>query len=400
MTCYPKISDLINDWLGTNINLPIQSFGFFVAMAFGVGAWMLVRELKRKEKAGLLMPRTERVLIGAPVTPWELLSNALVGFVLGYKLVPIISHWQTFSDDPQHFLFAANGSAVAGIIGALLLGGLKYWEKKREQLDPPVWKETAVWPHERIGDIVTVAAIFGIIGARVMVLIENGGWEEFFINPGANFFSGLSIYGGLLLGAPAVIWYTTRKGISFYHLGDAVAPGLITAYGVGRIGCQVSGDGDWGVVNLAPKPGWLSWAPDWLWAFNYPNNVNGWCSPTGPGPDAPACSFFETPFLIQPVFPTPIYEIIMVAFIATFLIWISRRLPAPGMLFGIYMMFNGAERLAIEQIRINTPYPGLGGLTQAELIAILLFLGGMALVLHARNRVKRNPELRLNRRTA
>lgn len=379
MTCYPKISDLINDWFGTSIELPIQSFGFFVALAFGVGAWMLVRELRRKEKAGLLTPRTEKVLLGAPATPVELLGNGILGFLLGYKLVPIITQWRAFSEDPQHFLFAANGSLLAGIIGAALLAGLRWWEKKREQLDTPVWKEVQVWPHERIGDIVTVAAIFGILGARIMVLIENGGWEEFFRNPGANFFSGLSIYGGLLLGAPAVLWYARRKGIPLLPLGDAAGPAVMLAYAVGRMGCQVSGDGDWGVVNTAPKPGWLSWAPDWLWAFNYPNNVNGWCSPTGPGPDAPACSFSVTPYLVQPVFPTPVYEILMALVITVILIYIARRIQAPGFVFGMYMIFNGVERMLIEQIRINTPYPGLGGLTQAELIALLLILGGAVL---------------------
>ena len=386
MTCYPKISDLINDWFGTSLNLPIQSFGFFVALAFGTGAWLLVRELRRKEQAGLLSPRNERYLIGAPATPVEILINAFIGFLLGYKLVPIITQWQAFSDDPQHFLFAANGSAIAGVIGALVLGGLKWYEKKREQLDTPVWKEAAVWPHERIGDIVTVAAIFGILGARLMVLFENGDWAEFLSNPGANFFSGLSIYGGLLLGGPAVIIYTWRKGISILHLGDAASPAVMLAYGVGRIGCQVAGDGDWGVVNTAPKPGWLSWAPDWIWAYNYPNNVNGWCSPTGPGPDAPDCSFLQTAYLIQPVFPTPFYEIIMAVIITGILLYLSRKLSAPGIIFGLYMVFNGVERLLIEQIRINTPYPGLGGLTQAELIAILLIIGGGVLAFTARQK--------------
>ena len=60
----------------------------------------------------------------------------------------------------------------------------------------------------------------------------------------------------------------------FLRLADATAPGLLLAYGIGRIGCHVSGDGDWGIPNTLPKPGWLSWAPDWIWAYAYPNNVN------------------------------------------------------------------------------------------------------------------------------
>jgi prolipoprotein diacylglyceryltransferase len=213
MTCYPKISDLINGWFGTNINLPIQSFGFFVALAFGVGAWMLVRALRRKERAGLLKPRPEKVVVGAPATPWEIGINALLGGVLAFKLVPAIAQWNTFSNNPQEFLFNGPGSWPAAIIGALLLGGLRWWEKNRQRLAEPEVKTVSVWPHERIGDVVTVAAISGILGARLMVLIENGGWAEFFANPGANFFSGLSIYGGLLLGIPTVILFARSKGI-------------------------------------------------------------------------------------------------------------------------------------------------------------------------------------------
>ncbi|MFT7589903.1 MAG: phosphatidylglycerol:prolipoprotein diacylglycerol transferase, partial [Limisphaerales bacterium] len=321
MICYPKISDLFNDIFGTNVNWPIQSFGFFVALAFFAGAIMLTRELKRKEKLGLLKPSKQKVTIGEPAKIHELLLNGLIGFIVGYKLVPIITQWGEFSNDPQSFIFAANGSIIAGMIGAALLAFLKYRESEKTKLASPETKEIDVWPHERIADIVTVAAIFGILGARIMVLIENGGWEEFITNPGGNFFSGLSIYGGLLLGGPAVIFYARRKGISFLHLGDASAPMLMVTYAIGRMGCQVSGDGDWGIANLADKPGWLSWAPDWLWAYNYPNNVNQWCSPTG-SYDIP-CNFAENPFLTSPVFPTPVYEIFMAFAIAGFLYWLS-----------------------------------------------------------------------------
>jgi phosphatidylglycerol:prolipoprotein diacylglycerol transferase len=389
MTCYPKISDWINDVFGTSINLPIQSFGFFVALAFAAGAVVLVRQLKRREREGLMPQGSEQVLVGAPATVWELAMNALLGFVLGYKIVPIITDWQGFASDPQYFLFAPNGSQIAGVLGALLLGGLKWWEKKKQQLDKPEVRNIPVWPHERIGDIVTVAAITGILGARAFSIMETGGLEDVLRNPGANFFSGLNIYGGLLVGIPSVIFYAWRKKINILHLGDAASPALMVAYGVGRMGCQVSGDGDWGVVNNAPKPGWLSWAPDWLWAYNYPNNVNGWCSPTGPGPDAPACNFLETPYLLEPVWPTPIYEIIMAFAIAGVLMMLSRRLRAPGMLFGVYFILNGIERFFIEKIRINDTYASLGGMTQAEVIAIGFVLTGIGLVLWTRGRFGR-----------
>jgi hypothetical protein len=77
----------------------------------------------------------------------------------------------------------------------------------------------------------------------------------------------------LIVAGIAVAIYARRKKIPFLHLADATAPGLILAYGIGRIGCHVSGDGDWGIVNTAEKPGWLSWLPDWAWSYDYPNNV-------------------------------------------------------------------------------------------------------------------------------
>ena len=70
---------------------------------------------------------------------------------------------------------------------------------------------------------------------------------------------GLAFYGGLILGAALVIRYIVKKKIPLLAAIDACAPALVAGYGVGRIGCQLSGDGDWGKVNAAAKPGWLSW---------------------------------------------------------------------------------------------------------------------------------------------
>ena len=84
--------------------------------------------------------------------------------------------------------------------------------------------------------------------------LENIG--EFIADPMGQLmaFSGLTFYGGLIAGAFAVIWYGRKYNIKPLNLADAAAPGLMLAYGVGRIGCQLSGDGDWGVTNLTTKP--------------------------------------------------------------------------------------------------------------------------------------------------
>jgi hypothetical protein len=80
------------------------------------------------------------------------------------------------------------------------------------------------------------------------------------------------MYGGLIMAGFMVIRYFKKNGIPCVaRYGHSAAPGVMLAYGIGRIGCQVSGDGDWGIVNNATAPGWM---PKWLWSYSYPNNVN------------------------------------------------------------------------------------------------------------------------------
>ena len=379
MTCYPTISDFLQDALGVNIPLPIQTFGFFVAMAFLAGAWMISSQLRQKEKRGLLKGRQLEFTIGLPPNPLHIMMYALIGFALGWKLVPIITQWAEFSQDPQNFIFGKHGSAIGAIIGAGLLALIKWNSDKRAQLPKPETKRVMVMPSDRVGDIVTIGAITGIIGARLMVLLEDGGWQEFFANPGANLFSGLSIYGGLLLGIPCVILYARSKDIDIMHLGDSAAPVMMFTYAIGRMGCQFSGDGDWGRINLTPKPESLSWLPDWLWAFDYPNNVNGWCNFDG----SEVCRIGQEVVLSQPVWPTPIYEIVMAIAIGGGMLWLAKRTQIKGLLFGTYFLFSGAERLLIEQLRINTPHPALGGLTQAEAVSLGFILFGVAIMVWA-----------------
>ena len=83
---YPTISDLILDLFGINIPLPIQSFGFMMAIAFLVAAFTLQLEMKRKEKEGLIYSFTKKVVKGKSASKGELISSFLIGFVLGYKL--------------------------------------------------------------------------------------------------------------------------------------------------------------------------------------------------------------------------------------------------------------------------------------------------------------------------
>ena len=125
--------------------------------------------------------------------------------------------------------------------------------------------------------------------------------------------------------------------------------------------------------NLNPKP--FTWLPDWLWAYTYPNNV------ANEGNQIAGCVGKYCNELAQPVYPTPIYEV-MLAFIIFLILWnIRKKINMPGMMFGIYLIFNGLERFFIELIRVNSKYTVAGiPFTQAELISSILFISGCILV--------------------
>jgi prolipoprotein diacylglyceryltransferase len=259
------------------------------------------------------------------------------------------------------------------------------------------------------------AAIFGFAGAKIFNSLET--WDDFVRNPVESLFSfsGLTFYGGLICAALAIWYYARKNGITFWHLNDAAAPALMLAYAVGRIGCQVSGDGDWGILNSAyyttpdgkpsvsspqiferivtqykqiylPQFGSLeniphlsvkapSFLPDWLFAYPYPHNViNEGVKITGC--DGQYCS--QLPI---PVFPTPFYET-LVCLGLFFVLWsLRKRLKVPGALFAVYLILNGIERFLVENIRVNTKYSIFGfHPTQAEIISSLLVLTGIILL--------------------
>jgi phosphatidylglycerol---prolipoprotein diacylglyceryl transferase len=417
---YPNLYYAFKDLFGVNWNglRFINSFGFFVALSFLAAAYILTIELKRKERAGLLTGQDVKMVVGKQASAGELLLNFLLGFLLGYKIIGLFISGNG-SGDPQQFIFSSEGNWPVGISLGVLFAGLKWWEKQKQKLDKPEERTIRIWPHDRVGDLVIYAALFGFLGAKIFHNLEN--WNDFVANPGEALlsFSGLTFYGGLICAAVAIWFYTRKHNINFTLLCDAIAPALILAYSIGRIGCQVAGDGDWGVLNSAyvtepgPKskvvladtatfqrtlqshgnfylrnfqvnntseiphtavkaPGWL---PDWLFAYSYPHNV------VNEGVRIPGCT--EEQYCNQlpiPVFPTPFYETV-IAFFLFLLLWsLRKKLKAPGTLFGVYLIVNGIERFLVEQIRVNTKYSIFGfHPTQAEIIAVLLVIGGGAL---------------------
>ena len=413
---YPNLYYAFKDLFG--IELPalrfINSFGFFVAIAFLVAAALLGRELRRKSKAGLLQPTEEEVMVGEPARPVDLLINFVLGFILGYKILALFFLSSDATQDPQTFIFSSMGNWPLGIALGLLFAGLKWWEKRKHQLPKPEKRIIRIWPQDRVGEITVLALIFGLVGAKLFDIFEN--WSDFLKKPSDYLLSpaGLTFYGGLICAAIAIIIFSRKNKISVRHLADAIAPSLMIAYAIGRIGCHVAGDGDWGIYNTAYKstptteiaaatpqdftdtvnahsayfaerykdfggvvphtsfksPGFL---PDWFVAYTYPHNVNE------DGVGIPGCT--DKKFCSQlpvPVFPTPLYEIIASTLIF-FVLWGLRKKIKPfGALFCLYLILNGLERFLVELIRVNNKLDwGFIHPTQAEVIAVGLILTGI-----------------------
>jgi len=431
---YPNLYYVFKAWFGVEwkgLSI-LNTFGLMVAIAFIVAAIVLTSELKRKEKLGLLSPREEMITVGKPATLAELILNALIGFVFGFKVIGLLFS-RPADMNPQEYIFSGQGNVVGGILIGLALAGMKWYDKNKQKLKEPERRNVRIWPHDRVGDIIILGLVFGIIGAKLFDNLEN--WDEFIKDPVGRLFSasGLTFYGGLIVAAIAICWYASKRGIRLIHLVDAAAPALMIAYAVGRIGCQVAGDGDWGIYNSAyviNKEGksvlaqenefqtvlkndssyflhgeapdaqgkmvyvtdrkhsslaevqhanfkGASFLPNWFFAYAYPKNVNK------DGILIPGDKDEHNRMLPLPVFPTPLYETIACSLLFL-LLWVLRtRIKMPGFMFGIYLIINGIERFTIEKIRVNTTYT-IGSLhpTQAEIIALALLLGGIGLIVY------------------
>lgn len=403
------------EWLSV-----FKTFGFLVALSFLGAAWTLTKELKRKEEDGLIQPTFKTIEIGKPASVNELLVSAILGFILGYKAGGIFGNAAEAAPDPMSYLLSLKGNFLIGIVGALILGYVKYAEKKKTQLPEPKTKTVVIHPYQRISEILMIAAIGGLIGAKVFNALET--WDDFLRDPASILSSsGLTFYGGLIVATAALYYYTKKNNIPFKHLCDAAAPGLILAYGLGRLGCQTAGDGDWGIFNAAyvtdntgaltaatvadfkqtmneypryfmsqfgtlenvpylykPAPSWL---PDWMFAMNYPHNVNN------EGISIPGYVGHYHAVLPAGVFPTPLYEFAACMIIFAILWSLRKRLKYAWQMFGVYLIFNGLERFFIEKIRVNTKYD-LGFLqpTQAEIISFVFVVLGLILLFYVRKK--------------
>ena len=382
---YPTISHLIEDIFGVYIPLPIQTFGFWVAMAFIAAAYVIKLELERKEKQGLISSLKVDKIIGKKLSTSEIIISLITGFFIGFKIVEAVLFYDDLVADPQSFILSARGNLFGGLVFAFLSYYQKNKENKKQLLAKPKKIEKTIHPFELVGNITLIAAVSGIIGAKIFHNLEN--LDDFMVDPIGQLisFSGLTFYGGLICGAASVILYCKKYKLNIIHLLDSTAPALMIAYGIGRIGCQMSGDGDWGIVNLAPKPEWLSMFPDWVWSYNFPNNV------INAGIYIEGCTGRFCSVLPEPVWPTSLYETIMCLILFSILWMIRKKINVGGLIFGIYLIMNGVERFFIEKIRVNTEYNILGGITQAEIISFCLIITGILMSIYCiqRHRIQK-----------
>lgn len=200
------------------------------------------------------------------------------------------------------------------------------------------------WAYEATG----AALVGGLVGARLWWAV--GDLDALTADPIAHLFtsSGLTWYGGVIGGALAVLVWGRWRGLDLWHLAGAAVPALALGYALGRIGCQISGDGDYGIASDLP------------WAMPYPDGV--------------------VP-IDTPVHPTPIYETLIVGLVAVTL-WHVRDRFSPERLVALYLVATGLERLVVELWRRNESV-GIG-LTAAQISALLVIAAGVGLWLAVR----------------
>lgn len=387
---YPTLYHFIKSTTGLDIPFLqlLSTFGLLVAVSFAVAFNLMVRELKRKTSLGLLKDQlVTRTVYNTP-TVWDYVLSALLAFVVGFKLLPILFDSSQLGGDTQAYLFSTNGSWLFGGLLALAAVAYRYFTEDKGKERGTKTETVNMHPYQFMPNIAMVAAVSGFLGAKIFHLLEED-WSKFDGNYMGLISGGWTFFGGLICGAIGVMWYgKVKAGIPVLHMADIGGPAMMASYATGRMGCQFSGDGDWGISNLSPKPSFLTWLPDWAWAYNYPNNV------ANEGLRIPGCLDNNYCYaLVEPVFPTPLYEIIMCGLLFLVLWKIRKKLISPGLMFGIYLMFSGVERFLIESIRHNNKYNFAGiSFTQAQMISVFLLLAGTALSIYAIKKHRTNPE--------
>jgi phosphatidylglycerol:prolipoprotein diacylglycerol transferase len=187
----------------------------------------------------------------------------------------------------------------------------------------------------------------GLVGSRLDYMLEN--WDKVSGDLLGNLFSGSGLvwYGGVVGGTIGAVAWAWRRGWVGWHIADLLCVPLALGYAIGRCGCQLSGDGDYGKASDLP------------WAMAYPKGT----VPTD-----------------TEVHPTPIYESLAMGIVALVL-WRLRDRYDHGRLFALYLVLAGLERFLVEFVRRNDDV--LLGLTLPQLFSLAMIAGGAALAMRA-----------------
>lgn len=393
---YPDLSYLFHDLLGTatdNWTSIFKTFGFMLVMALISCGFLLKSELKRLENAGLIQPQTKTIQYSER-TGWnDIFLNFFFTVFLVSKLFVIIKDVSAFSADPAGMLFSSQGNWSVGVIAGIIVG-LYYFISNQKKPAGVKEQQITFMPSEKTNDIIMLAGLSGVFGSKMFSILEN--LEGFFADPLGSIFSGsgLNVYGGLIVAFVFVYRYVQSIGIKPIYMMDIGGMGILLGYAVGRMGCQLSGDGDWGIVAAAQPEWWF--LPDWLWSYHYPNNVNNeGILLQGCDPDIyqkalaqrmpaeqrcmEACGMRYCHQLSPGVYPTPVYET-TISLLGLAGLWaIRKKNLIPGTIFFIYMIFNGTERFWIETIRVNDRYEYFGvQWSQAQYLSVLFIILGAA----------------------
>ena len=194
-----------------------------------------------------------------------------------------------------------------------------------------------------------VAFASGIAGAKLYWILTS--WDKVVADPIGSLAAGFTWYGGLVGGAIGAFWLARRNRQNLWSLADATSPGLAAAYGIGRIGCQLSGDGDYGPPSDLP------------WAMAYPKGM----VPTD-----------------VPVHPTPVYEVLMMIPIVLILWRLRLQDRAPGWLFGLYLVLVGIERWISELFRVRYVSDVTMGMSTAQWTSVIAIVFGLWLLIDRR----------------
>jgi phosphatidylglycerol:prolipoprotein diacylglycerol transferase len=243
-------------------------------------------------------------------------------------------------------------------LGALAAVWILQLELKRYGYDP-----------ELAGTVVMTAAIGGLIGARLLFIVEE--WEHFLRAPLSFLLSGsgFSWFGGLLVGGLITAWIFRKHRLPFSEAADMSAPALPLAYGIGRVGCFLAGDATWGKVSDVP------------WAMAFPNAVAGWVDPLTGIPYPPGIR----------VHPTQLYELIQSLIVFAILWSLRKRTHAPGMIFYLYLILAGSMRFLVEFWRVNPVVAA--GLTEYQWMSVILVVIGIFLMCWQRTSLFPDPVL-------